>query len=466
MRRLAVLMAALALAGCVVGPDYAPPRVELPPRFSNGAPNAPQLDRWWRRFNDPLLDSLVAEALASNLDLAAASARVAQARAVRSASGAARLPQVDAAASAARARDVTPGPDGAFRAATTDVGQTGLQASWEIDLFGRIARTVEGADANLAATQADRDALRLALASEVARTYLSLRGYERRAELQRQGFRSQLETAALTRRLFDAGEIGAVDRERAEALAANTFAAIPALEAERAAAAHRLAILTGRPPAALAERLAAPGAVRTPDQDLSAGLPADLVRRRPDVRAAERRLAAAYAEIGIATADLYPRLTLTGSVGSLAGRTRGEDFATSRIWSLGAGLLGPLFDGGRRRAIVRLREAERDESLARYRQSVLTGLEDVETALVRYERERARRERLSQALDRYARADDIVRRAWRAGEISFLDVLDTDRSLVAARDALAASEVEVDLAMVRVFAALGGGWPEASALIS
>lgn len=457
---------AVTLAACVVGPDYVTPPVELPAAFTVGSPAEPAHVRWWTHFDDPVLDALVAGALVANLDLQVAVARVAQARAARERVAGERLPSAEASANLGRTRDLSAADDGSVSPADVDRGDGGLLARWEPDLYGRVGRATEGAGASLGAAEADRDGVRLAVVAEVARTYFELRGFETRAELQRQGFRSQTETAAITDRLFEAGAAAGVDRVRARAQAASTAAAILMLEAERVAAANRIAVLLGTTPGALAERLGTQRGSSAILPSLDAGVPADLLRRRPDIRAAERRLAASYAAIGVATTDLYPRLVLTGSVGGAAARVDAGDVASGGIWSALAGLAAPLFDGGRRRALVRQREAERDEALAVHRRTVLAAVEEVETTLVRYERARLRGERLAEAVEDYATADRSLRESWRVGEASFLDVLDAERSLIGARDALAAGDVETSVAAVRLYAALGGGWetsaPEAS----
>jgi NodT family efflux transporter outer membrane factor (OMF) lipoprotein len=449
---------AVLLAGCATGPRYVAPSSPLPPTWSlpTSGTSPVDLERWWAVFGDLVLDGLVDRALADNLDVAAAATRVRQARALRSVAGADRLPSLDYDGGASRIRTRAEGAGGA--SVTGNRFDAELAASWEVDLFGRIAQGVRAADADLDASVEDRRAVQVALVADIVRTYVDLRGIDARLAIARDNLNAQNETARISASRFRVGETSGVDDERARAQARATAAQIPGLEAERSVLVHRLALLLGQPPAALDTTLAAPAALATPSVDPAAGVPADLLRNRPDVRAAERRVAASWARVGLARADLLPRLTLSGSVGALAPALSGATVGQPFVWSIGAGLFGPLFDGGRRRATLDYRVAQRDEVTLHYRRAVLSSAGEVEDALVRYDRERQRGAALADAASGYASAATRVRSAWKNGEAPFLDVLDADRSRLSAEDALAQSRIAQSETLVALYAALGAGW--------
>ena len=306
---LAVL--ALGLGACAVGPDYAPPALELPQRWSaaTGGPKAPKPGEWWRGLRDPTLNELVEQAIAGNLDIAQAKARIREARATREQAVGALFPQVDAGASARRSRTAL---------VTRNSFRAGFDASWEIDLFGARDRAVEAAAYGTDAAFDDLDTVMLTLIGDVASTYVEARGLQARIALARSTARTQRETEALTRTRFTAGDISAIDTARATAQAAGTESQIPLLETSLAQNQHRLAVLTGRPPAAMAPYFARAAAVPATPVPPRAGIPADVLRRRPDVRSAERLLAQATARIGQAEANRYPSVSLTGSISTSA----------------------------------------------------------------------------------------------------------------------------------------------------
>ncbi len=451
-----LLVVALALAGCTVGPDWVAPTAEVPAHWHASADGrTAALGEWWRDFRDPLLDELIEQAVAGNLDVAAARARIREARALARQAGAAQLPSLDASGSAtrARARNTSTGD-----MVVSDLFRGGFDASWEIDLFGANARTAEAATANLAATEADLDSTLLTLVGDVASTYVEVRSDRARIALARRTAESQRKTAALTRTKFDAGSASAVDTAKAEAAAASTEAGIPSLETAVAEAIHRLSILTGREPGALAERLRRDGAIPMPRRSLPAGVPAAVIAQRPDVRAAEHRLAQATAKLGASEAAMWPSISLSGSISTSASKIGDLSKASSVAWSWGPSVSIPIFEGGRLEAARDAQAAVRDQTFVAWRASVLTALGDVENALVALSGERARSAKLAAATASYRRATTLSRTLYESGTASFLDVLDAERSLYSAEDMLIQSRAAIANDHVSLAKALGGGW--------
>lgn len=458
MGALALVLASALAAGCAVGPDYRPPALDVPERWravdpAAQADAAEALAAWWSRFRDPGLDALVARALAANRELREADARVREARALRRMAAAPLFPELVAEGDASVGTGSTP-----------NLGLAVLDAIWEIDVFGGTRRSLEAADAELAASLAERRQLLVVLLGELARSYVELRGLQRRIDAVRRNLAAQEETRALTEAQARVGLASDLDVERARALTANTAAELPPLEAALAATAHRIAVLVGESPAALAEELAEPGPLPRAPEEVLVGVPAELLRRRPDLVRAERELAAATARIGEAQADLYPRLTLTGSVGLRSEDVKsllGSD-ATFAAW--GPNLVWPIFAAGRIRANVAVQDARAEQALARYEQALLRALEEVETALVVHAREQVRRRALEQAVESNREAVEMARSLYANGLGGFLDVLDAERSLLLSEDRLVQSETAVTTSLVALYVALGGGWEQAEAL--
>ncbi|MEO1082660.1 MAG: efflux transporter outer membrane subunit, partial [Acidobacteriota bacterium] len=477
--RSTLVAATLVLGGCTVGPDYAPPKpTSLPgagaPAFSSapaadpstaGDDAAPGPDgAWWSVLGDPWLDQLVAEALRQNLDLEAARARLRRADAARRGVSSQGLPSLGGSASAERSRASETTPEGALAAAgladlTQDRYGSFLSASWEVDLFGAVRRRTEAAVARVGEAEAAVAGVRLGLIAEVARTYVELRGAQRRLALAERSVDLQAQTARRVEDLHRVGLGSRLDAERARALVAGTRARLAPLRTSVRFAVHRLLVLTGRPPASLDGHLGLrPSALAEPPDLVPTGLPSELLRRRPDVLAAERRLAAATAEVGAATADRYPRFFLTGAGGFDSTSFSDLFESASRSWRLGPSIRWPIFQGGRLRAGVDAAEAGRAQAAAEYRQAVLLAVEDVENALVAYGEEELRRRALADAADASARATELALVVYDRGLESFLTVLDAERTQVELDDQLAASETGVLLRLVQLYAALGGGW--------
>jgi NodT family efflux transporter outer membrane factor (OMF) lipoprotein len=393
---VALLAAMAVLSGCMVGPDYEKPRPALPAAWSDAGKAAPsrppQLAEWWRRLNDPLLDELVAEAVAGNLDVAASKAKIREARASHRQSTGALFPSAGGFASATRNRSASAssGPGDTY-----SQFQAGFDANWEIDLFGANRRAVEAARYGMDAAEEELRATLLTLIGDVAVSYVEARGYQARIALARRTAASQNESAALTRRKFEAGASAAVDVANASGQAASTAAAIPELESVYAQTVHRLSVLTGRPPAALAEHLRKHAPIPRPKLPIPTGVPADILLARPDVRMAERQYAQATAKIGQAEAARYPGVSLTGDIATSGLRIGDLGRSSSIGWSFGPALTVPVFNAGQLAAAVEVAQAQRDRYFIAYRASVLTALEDVENAIVALAQERIRNGRLA-----------------------------------------------------------------------
>jgi NodT family efflux transporter outer membrane factor (OMF) lipoprotein len=445
----------MATAACTtVGPDYRAPRtaeLSVPeayygPASDRGASPA-ELARWWEMLGDPLLTRLIDEASAGTLDLAVAASRLVQARESLVQARAGLVPTVGASGAAGRTLGI--GND----RTSFDLG---ADAAWEIDLFGRIRRGIEAAGADAEAALFDREALRVAIAAEVATNYIDARLTQERLALARETLAIADDNLQIAGWRVQAGLASSLDSEQARTARAQTAAAIPSLERNFQSATYRLAVLTARPPGALTDELTAPREIPKGPAEIAVGIPADTLRQRPDVRAAERSLAAATARIGVAEAQLYPALRLTGNIGTSAFSLGGLlDTITGAIF---AGIDQTLFDGGRLRSQVRSQRAATEGALATYRQSVLTGLEDVENALVALRAARQRQAQFEIAREAANNSAILARTQYRSGLTDFQTLLEAERSLVSARDGLATSRGDEALAIVQLYRALGGGW--------
>lgn len=477
-RRLAAaVLAALLCAACsAVGPDYVAPSTVVPATWSASTPSLAgaaenpsrgettvaasahaDLASWWRVFGDPVLDDLVERALAANNDLRVAAARVRAARATRKGAQAALLPDLNAGADFERRRS---------SGATLAIGQgvefnrytVGFDASWELDIFGGLRRGREQADAGLAAADADlRNAL-VTLLAEVARNYVEMRSLAERIDIAERNARSQSDTVALARWRYEAGLIGDLNVQQAEYNLAETLARIPTLQASHAAAGNRIAVLLGAFPGSIEELLADRRQVPLPPREVAVGVPADLLRRRPDLEAAERRLAAATAAVGVATADLYPRLTLNGAISVAAADFADLDAANARGFSVGPSLRWNVFDAGRVRSVIEERSAAADEALAAYDSAVLTAFEEASNALVSLDREQVRRDRLAEGRAAAFAAEELARLQYENGLVDFQQLLDAQRALLGFEETLASSSATVTTNVIALYKALGGGW--------
>jgi NodT family efflux transporter outer membrane factor (OMF) lipoprotein len=459
--------AVVLVTGCLtVGPDYEQPETTVPDVWHTEAvaglaAGEADLERWWSVLDDPQLDDLIVRAKAANLDIRTAVWRVEEARALRGVAAGIAYPQVEASGAASRAEPSDNGPLGELAPDGFDAGnlfELGVGASWEIDVFGRIRRTVESADAALEAdVEAYRDVL-VSLLAEVASAYVDLRTTQDRLRLARNNVDIQDNTLSLTQDRFRIGLVSGLDVAQAEAILASTEALIPQLRTQRELAMNRLAVLLGSVPGSLHDELLEARPVPHEPQQATVGLPADLLRQRPDVRRAERLLAAQTARIGIATADLYPSFSLTGYLG-LESVDGGDLFDSgSTVWSLGLPVRWAIFSGGRIRSQIRAEEARTEQALAVYEQTVLRALEEVENSLYAYGEELSRRDHLRDTVDATERSLDLVMTQYRSGLTNFQNVLDTQRSLLTRQDELAASEGQVTQNLIGLYRALGGGW--------
>jgi NodT family efflux transporter outer membrane factor (OMF) lipoprotein len=466
--RISIAPALLALAACSVGPDYVKPSpgmpgdwsekgTELDPATSRVTAKAAAVAEWWKTFKDAELTSLVERAAKSNLDLQLAESRIREARGLRGITAGALLPELGTTGAYARNRGSEHVPlPGAGR--QSNFYQAGFDASWEIDVFGGIRRGVEAADAQVdASVEARRDVL-VTLLAEVARNYIEVRGLQAQIGIARQNLEAQKKTLELTQARFQVGRAAELDVVRAQAQVSTTSSEIPLLESQRIQATHRLGVLLGGEPASLRQELLAAGAIPAPPPEVPVGLPSELLRRRPDLRRAERELAAATARIGVATADLYPKFSLTGFFALES--INASDFVKwgSRAWSVGPTIQWSIFQGGRIRARIEVENARQEQAAIVYERSILVALEEVEDALIAYAKEQAHRAELSDAVKANAKAVDLANQRYGQGLVDFLNVLDAQRSLYLSQDALVQSERRISEHLVALYKALGGGW--------
>jgi multidrug efflux system outer membrane protein len=451
----------LLLTACAVGPDYRVPEtapVEFVSAERSGLEAKPFEAEWWSQFGDPVLDELIARALGSDLDLRIAAARVAEARALLGASRRERWP--DTNTEIARSKSHAQQPGLGTERLEIDRYDAGFATLWELDLFGRVRRGIEAADAEAGAAEARLRDAQVLVAAEVARNYLELRGAQKRLAVARENLGFQRETHDLTQTRLALGRGTQLDVASAAARLAATEAAIPPLVAAEAAAANRLAVLLGGRPGTLADELV-PRAIAPHLTTIAIDSPEALLRRRPDIRAAERDLAAATAGIGMAKADRFPRLSLSGFIGFIAGDASALGESQSRAWTVTPALSWAGFGSGTR-ARVTVAEARTDAALAAYELTVLRALEETENAFVLYGQQRARLSAVVQQTAASRQAAELARVQYREGALDFLRLLDAERSLLQAEDSLATVETDLNTAVVLIYKALGGGWEAAA----
>ena len=451
------------LAGCAVGPNYQPPKSTAPASWSEiqlgGATNAtPPVNDWWKTFNDPELDSLISRAVKANLDVRIAEGRLREARALR----------------AGAYWDLAPTITGAGSVMNTELSKNAQQqlppklnintydahfdASWEIDIFGGLRREVQEANALFQTVEEDRHAVLVSTLAEVARNYIEIRGYQRRHAIAIDNIKAQTEAVEIARARFKAGLTSELDVKQAEALLATTRAQLPALDTATKQGIHQLGVLLGPQPGALLAELAGIAPVPVTAPVIPVGLPSELLRRRPDVRRAERQLAADTAVIGVATAELFPKFSLLGT-GGLQSLSAGNFFgAGSKYWTAGPTMRWRLFDLGHVHSQIRAANAHAEQTLAAYEKTVLVAFADVENALVAYANEQVRQNALAEAVAANRRALELANELYTKGLGNFLNVLDAERSLYQTADQLADSERAVADNLVALYKALGGGW--------
>lgn len=458
MKAFTPALLALALSACAVGPDYRAPETD-PARLA--ALEAGDYDRtrfdaaWWQQFDDPTLNQLVQRSLADNRELRVAFSRLRAARAIRDDVANDRFPTVTSRASGEFGKaQQPPTTEQRVRQERYDLG---LDTAWELDLFGRIQRQLEASEARIEVAEADYYQIQVSLIAELVDAYGTLRGAQLREHIALENLKNQQESRAITEQLRDAGIGSELDVLRADARLAAVEASVPQLQAQQVRARNRIATLLGQRPEQLDVDLA-PKPLPAIAKALPIGNPAELLRRRPDVQAAERQLAAATAEVGVATADLFPRVSLSGFLGFTAGRGSQLGASAARAWGVTPSISWAAFDLGSVRARLRGAEAEADGALAQYEQQVLLALEESENAFSDYGKRQQRLIALVRQAEASRAAVEQATIRYREGTVDFLVLLDAERERLAAEDAQASAEIELYSGIVAIYKALGGGW--------
>jgi multidrug efflux system outer membrane protein len=466
---------ALVLSACNVGPDYKAPQLPVPPAYTEGEPvssAAPpdDLSKWWSAFHDPELDALVKRALAANLDLQLAASRVRQAREEEIIAGAAEWPALNTnglglnlhSNSNPLSQLAAGGGGGPPPATPTNIKlySAGFDASWELDLFGGTRRAVEAAQANAEATQWDLHDVEVTLSAEIANDYLTLRTAQARAALLEAEIKDQRQLLQLVNARATNGFVTQLDVNQQSGLVSNTAAQLPELDAQTRAMIHAIAVLLAEPPEAMDGELQQPRAIPIPPPSLPGTLPSDLLRRRPDIRAAERKLAAATAQEGVAIADLYPKFDLIGAA-SFTGSALSGLLSANRFGTVGLGFVTwPIFAGGKVHAQIRSSKEAELQAYLTYQQAVLGALRDVEDALARCADDERRVRALSDAESAAASSEAIARQQYEKGLVNFINVLTDETNLLAARDQLFQGRQASAQDITSLYKALGGGWDD------
>jgi multidrug efflux system outer membrane protein len=523
MRKLNIVvgLAAVLAAGCEVGPDYHPPQITVRPAFAETASTQPAAaapapdQKWWENFHDPELNSLIARAEKGNLNLQSTQSHLLQARAQRGVVGADLWPQINADGGYQNGRGsknvvipsgafgfsgfgspaatptvrpavvsaTTPIPaaptqsasvsgssiplsplgQGGLPGVETQLYQGGFDASWELDVFGGQRRSIEAADADIGASLEDEHDMLLSLEAEVARDYIELRSNQWQLQIADDNLHAQQETLELTRSRYRAGFVTQLDVARESAQVASTAATLPVFEQNVRTSIHELGILLGEDPDALSQELSAAGAMPPVPAQIPLGVPAELLRRRPDIRRAERQLAAATARIGEATADLYPKFNITGELGIDSSKINTLVEWNSRYFGINPGVSWDIFDAGKIRSNINVQKELTRQAALNYQQTVLVALGEVEDALSSYRLEQLRRKALADAVDASEQSVELAKQQYEQGVIDFESVLDAQRSLFEAQTVLAQSDELISTDIVALYKALGGGWEVASA---
>lgn len=465
------LSSCVLMVGCMVGPDYTRPGAPVNDAWldvRNTPSDPPDADpRWWRRFGDPTLDALVEQALGQNLTLREAGLRVIQARARRGIAAGQFFPQTQSVTGGAANNQIS--KNSAQRSGDRSYSDysVGLQAAWELDFWGRFRRGIESADAALDASVADYDSVLVLVASEVASNYVLVRSLQEQLVYTRQNVTAQRDTIGLSRLRFEAGAVSELDVTTAQATLANTQALIPQLEDSLRQTKMALCLLLGRTPSDLESELAGPGAVPVAPPEIAIGIPADLLRRRPDVRRAERTVAALSAQIGVASADLYPSITISGATGfatstsEVSGRSPGAGNlldADSFEGFIGLGIDWPILNYGRIKNNIRVADARYEEAVAAYRRTVLQAAGEVESGLSSFLRGRERVELLAQSVASAERSVELSLLQYRGGAADFLRVNQAQVDLVERQNNLVIARAGVAQGAIATYLALGGGW--------
>lgn len=454
----AVSAMALGLTGCIVGPDYETPGLVMPAGFSGtkhdkSAAARPQLTEWWRQMNDPMLNQLIERAVASNLDVASAKARIREARAAYRQTTGDLLPSLDGSTSATRNKSASSGQ--------TDIYSQykgGFDASWELDLFGANRRAREAARYSEQAAEEDLKDTYVSLIGDVASYYVTARKYQALVALATQTARSQANTAQLTAKRQQGGDATGVDTATANGQAASTEADIPTYRIYYVEAVNRLGVLLGQAPSQIQASMDKQGKIPSPKRAPRLGIPADVLSSRPDIRLAERQLAQYTAKIGQAEAARYPSVSLTGDIATTASSLSDLGRTSTISWSFGPSVSIPIFQGGKLKAAVDVAKAQRDQYFIAYQSAVLSAVEDVENAVVALNQSQIRRAKLSVSVDAYRKATRLSHELNSEGATSLLDVLETERSLYSVEEDLIDSQADIATYYIALHKALGGGW--------
>lgn len=460
---LLLVFVPVVISGCVVGPDYVKPDISTPDAWhmelTKGLESG-QVDfqDWWKVFNDPVLDSLIQRAAENNYNLQKAVAAIKESRASRASARGEYWPDIDATGSYSRARFSENGLLPLSDPDQTNLHAAGGSAAWEIDLFGRISRSVESADATYQASVEDYRDVLVSLYAEVATNYVDLRSIQARLNYALQNVELQKKTVKLTKDRLEAELVPQLDVFQAQLNLANTKSTIPTLRTLETKALNRLATLLGVNPGTLNEELSKTASIPTTPRELIIGIPAELLRQRPDIRKAERQLAAQTAQVGVATAALYPSFSLNGTF--VLESTEFSDVTSwgSRKYGFGPSFSWNIFDGNRVQSNIQVQQARTEQLLAAYKQTVLSGLEDVENSMVSYVQELDRMEALGEAVFAAEKSAELVEIRYINNLSDFQNVLDMQRSLSTQQDSLADSRGAVVKNLISLYKALGGGW--------
>lgn len=464
-RLITVSLIISLLSGCMVGPDYHRPSTAFPANWSTALANqqatgSEALNNWWQSFHDPILTSLITQARLGNRDVFQAEARLREARANRDLSVANILPTLSMNASASKNQPSTAsrfGQSGQFGSAYNQFSHS-LDASWELDLWGKQRRSIESNEANLDAAEEDLRDVLVSLYAEVALNYMDVRRYQNELTVAKDSLKAQQETYDITRWREQAGLVSMVDVLQAKQSVENTRADIPKLTSSLEQAKHGLAVLLGKQPTELNTLLEQSTPIPVAANSIAIGIPADILRQRPDVRQTERKLAAQTAQIGVAEAAAYPSFTLSGSIGVEALAAANLYTAAAKTFQMAVSSAWVLFDSGRIRSNVKMQTALQEQALGLYQNTILTALKEVENSLTAYNQEWQRRDALLASVTAGNEALTLSEQQYQAGTVDFQRVLDSQQSLLMAQNQLIESEMEVASNLIRLYKALGGGW--------
>jgi NodT family efflux transporter outer membrane factor (OMF) lipoprotein len=464
MRRYAFGLA-LLLTGCIVGPDYQKPEIATPKQWSVASETQVKtLDKWWQNFNDPILNQLVVDAINANLDLKQTLDRIKDARSQRTATIAAGLPSFSSKSNVNRRLNSSASTSSTSQAGGFGVSnqiinllQLGIDAQWEVDFFGGVQRAIEVADATIDSEIEHRRDVLVTLLGEVARNYIELRGNQQLIVITEANLRSQQDTLNLLKVRQQAGLADMLEVSQAEGQLATLQAQLPAYETAVQQAIHALSLLLAKEPNALATRLEPVANIPVVKTTVLPDLPSALLQRRPDIRYAERQLAAANAQIGIATSELYPKFNLAEFLG--VQNTRITDFTPiGKSWSIGTTLTMPLFNWGKLNANIKSKEAQYQQTLLGYQNTVLTAFKEVEDALVAYSKEQQKHQSLQQAVNANQQAVQLANERYEKGLTGFINVLESQQALYQTQSALVSSSAKTSADLVLLYKVLGGGW--------